>query len=297
MSKRICWLLGAALAAAAFAAWRVCVYVPDPSPGQYARLPARSAAPGAPATQDDYALADDEAIRYIPAPDPEARRRLLERLGLARDADGVPVVSVTVVWDGAPHFRSMQVGAGIVPRRLLHVLVSSLEVPLYRLKGIDVAREIGLAGDWVVRVDADLDPCMSYVENAVQQSGYPGFRIARTVQKCRTHVMQGEARAPERPIRIFHPHPDVSPAREHTGTLRQFGQTLSAAIQRPVSIEAEPQDLELAWQDNSRAYLDLGANISDGMISNLLNEVAAALGVTFRDSEVEMTLWQLEGNE
>jgi len=297
MGKRICWLLGVALVAAAFAVWRVCVYVPNPSPSQYAGRPTRLAGPGAPATRRDYALADDEAIRYIPAPDPEARRRLLERLELARDPDGAPVVSVTVVWDGAPHFRSMQVGAGIVPRRLLHVLVSSLEVPLYRLKGIGVAQEIGLPGDWVVRADADLDQCMSCVENAVQQSGYPGFRIARTVQECRAHVMHGEAWAPERAVQIFRPHPDVSPAREQNGTLRQFGRALSAAIQRPVSIDAKPKDLELAWQDNSRAYLDLGANISGEMISDLLNEVAAALGVTFRESEVELTIWQLEGNE
>ena len=106
--------------------------------------------------------------------------------------------------------------------------------------------------------------------------------------------MQGVARAPEQPIPMFPPHPDVSSALEHKGTLREFGRALSAAIQRPVSIHAEPQDLKLAWQDNSHAYLDLGPNINDEMVSNLLKEVSAAMGVTFTDSEVEMTVWQLE---
>ncbi len=297
VKTRLGGLLGTGLLVFAFAAWRACVYVPAPGPGQYAGNPAKPPALGAPAARYDYALADDEVIRYIPAPDPEERRRLLEQLGLAQRSDRAPVVSLTVVWDGAPHFHSMQVGSEIIPRRLLHVLEYSLEVPLHGLEGIDVAREIGLPGDWVVRADADLDQCMSYVEKVVRRSGYPGFRIARRVQKCRAHDMHGIARALERPIQIFRPHPDVSPAYERTGTLREFGQALSAAIQRPVSIHAEPQDIELAWQDNSHAYLDLGPNINDEMVSNLLNEVSAALGVTFTDSEVEMTLWQLELNK
>lgn len=294
MNTRICWLLGAALLAAGFAVWRVCVYVPAPGLGQYASQPARPPALGVPATRDDYALANDEVIRYIPAPDPEARRRLLTQLGLAQHPDRAPVVSVTVVWDGAPHFHSMQAGTEIVPRRLLHVLINSLEVPLYRLEGIDVTREIGLSGDWVVRAGADLDHCMSYVEEAVQRSGYPGFRITPRAQKCRAHDMHGIARAPERPVQIFRPHPDVSPALAQTATLRQFGQALSAAIRRPVAVHAEPQDLKLTWQDNSHAYLALGPNINDKMVSNLLNEISAALGVTFTDSEEEMTIWRLE---
>ncbi len=294
MNTRICWLLGAALLVAAFAVWRVCLYVPAPGLGQYVSQPAKPPALGVPATRDDYTLADDEGIRYIPAPDPEARRRLLTRLGLPPHPDRAPVVSVTVEWDGAPHFRSMQVGTEIVPRRLLDVLIHSLEVPLYRLEGIDVTREVGLPGDWVVRAGADLDHCMSYLEEAVQRSGYPGFRITPREQKCRTHDMHGIARAPERPVQIFHPHPDVSPALARTATLRQFGQALSAAIRRPVSIHAEPQDLELTWQDNSHAYLDLDPDINGEMVLDLLDEVSAALGVTFTDSEDEMTIWRLE---
>ena len=291
MNTRIYWLLGAALLAAAFAAWRVFVYVPAPVLGQYARQAGGPPAEGTPSARDDYALADDEIIRHIPTPDPEVRRRLLEQLGLAPRPD---VVSVTVVWDGAPHFRSTQVGTGIVARRLLHVLIRSLEVPFHRLEGIDVARQIGLSGDWVIRADANLNECMSYVEKVVQRSGHPGFRIARSLQKCRAHEMHGVARAPAQPIEIFRPHADVSPARVRTGTLAEFGQVLSAAIRRPVSIQAQPQDLRLTWRDNSHAYLDLGPPINDEMVSSLLNEVSAALGVTFTDSEVETTVWRLE---
>ncbi len=295
MNKRVCWLLGVGLLLAAFAVWRICVYVSAPELGQYADQPDRPPAPVAPTVGDDYVLANDEVIRHIPAPDPEARRELLEQLGLLSEhPDNVPIASLNIVWDGAPHLRSVEVGYEHVPRRLLRVLIHSLKIPLHRLDGIDVARGIGLSGDWVIRADADLDECMSYVEQAVQQAGYPDFHVVRRVQKRRARDMHGVAQAPEQPVQIFPQHPDGATAPPHTGTLRRFGEVLSAAIQRPLSIHAEPQDLKLTWQDNSHAYLDLGPNISDEMVSDLLTEVSAALGVTFTDSEVEMTIWQLE---
>ena len=294
MQTRVRWLVGAGLALGAFAVWRICVYAPAPALGQYAGQPAKSPETSAPAPVDDYSLADDQVIRYIPVPNSDARARLLEQLRLAQSAD---VISLTVGWDGTPHFRSMEVGTAIVPRRLLHVLAYSLEIPLYRLEGIGVGRQIPLPGDWVVRAGADLDQCMSYVEKAVQQSGYPDFRIARRVQKCRGLDMRGVARAQEQPIRILPPHPDISPALPHTGTLQQFGEALSTALQRPVSVHIEPQDLKVTWQDNSRAYLDLGFPINEEMIAGLLTDVSDALGVTFAESDIETTVWHLELNE
>lgn len=134
---------------------------------------------------------------------------------------------------------------------------------------------------------------MAYVEDAVRKSGYPGFSATRSLQKRKAHCLQGVASAPLRAIQIFNPHAEVSPAHEQTGTLEAFGHALSEAIQRPVSIPPELQDLRLTWQDNSRAYLDLGGNITDQMISSLLDDVSAALGVTFTDFEVELSVWWL----
>ncbi len=292
-------MLGVLAVGLAFAVWRAFLFSPAPGLGPYAAQaanpPLRTVpAPGVPPIGDDYSLVDGELIRRIPAPSAEARNGLLKQLRLAPQAD---IVAITIVWDAAPHFRSMQVGTGIVSRRLLHVLTNSLEIPLHRLEGIDVARKIGLPGDWVIRRDADLDACMTYVEEAVQRSGHPGFHIARRVQRVRGYDMRGTAHLPEQPVAILRPHRDVSPAPGQAGTLQQFGQALSAAIQRPVSVHAEPQGLKLTWQDNSHAYLDLGPAVSDAMIATLLKDVSGALGVTFAESEVETTCWRLEMGE
>jgi hypothetical protein len=284
-------LLVAALLVVAFALWHGGLTVPAAEPGLVAVEPARVPALGPPAIEDVYALADDELIRCIPTPDPEARGELLERFRLRQQPD---IVSITVAWNGSPRFNGMQVGTGQFPRNLLSVLESSLKVPLYRLDGLDVARKIALPGDWVIRDGADLDQCMAYVEKVVRLSGYENFRIAREKRNCPGFEMIGAARAPDRPIRILPPHPDVSPVPPRTGTLRRFGEALGAAIQRPLSNRAEPQDLKITWEDNSRAYIDVGTPVSDQMISDLLGEISAALGVTFAATEAEETVWRLE---
>jgi hypothetical protein len=294
--KRIHWLPGVILLVAAFAVWRGALYVPAPGVAGNIPQPARAEPTASePATaESDYTLADDEVIRFIPAPDDELRRRLLGQLGIQLRSDDTHIEAVTFIWDGALRFDSIQSGTGLRPRRLLDVLTNSLKVPLHRLDGMDVARQIGLRGDWIIRADADLDQCMSYLEQVVQRSGHPGFRVVRKSRKCQAHDMHGAAHAPEQPIDIVRPHPDVPPARVRTGTLREFGAVLSAAIQRPVSIHAEPQDIKVTWRDISRPYLDLGHNITAEMVAELLKEVSAALGVTFTDSEVETTVWRLE---
>jgi hypothetical protein len=294
--KRIHWLLGLLLVTAAFVFWRGAIYVPAPAVAEYVPQPAKAepTTSGTPAAEGDYALADDEAIRFIPAPGNEVRRRLLGQLGIQLRSDDTHIEAVTFIWDGALRFDSIQSGTGMFPRRLLDVLTNSLKVPLHRLDGIDVARQIGLRGDWIIRAAADLDECMSYLEQVVQRSGHPDFRIVRKSRKCQAHDMHGAAHAPEQPIDIFRPHPDVPPARVRTGTLREFGAVLSAAIQRPVSIHAAPLDIKVTWRDNSRPYLDLGRNIAAEMVAELLEEVSAALGVTFTDSEVETIVWRLE---
>jgi len=294
--KRIHWLAGVLLLVAAFAVWRGATYTPLPAVAEYVPPPAKAecTTSGTQVAESDYMLADDEVIRFIPSPDDEVRRRLLGQLGIRLRSDDTHIESVTFTWDGALRFDSMQVGTGMFPRRLLHVLTDSLKVPLHRLDGIDVGRQIGLRGDWIIRADADLDQCMSYLEQVVQRSGHPDFRVVREARKCQAHDMHGAAHAPQQPIDIFRPHPDVAPALVRTGTLREFGAVLSAAIQRPVSNHAEPLDLRVAWRDNSRPYLDLGANITAQMVAELLKEVSATLGVTFTDCEVEIVVWRLE---
>ncbi len=294
--KRIHWLLCLLLVTAAFVFWRGAIYVPAPAVADYVRQPpkAEPTTSGTPVAESDYTLADDEVIRFVPVSDDEARRALLTRLGVRLRPDYTEIEAVTFIWDGALRLDSIQSGTGMFPRRLLDVLTNSLKVPLHRLDGIDVARQIGLRGDWIIRADADLDECMSYLEQVVQRSGHPDFRIVRKSRKCQAHDMHGAAHAPEQPIDIFGPHPDVPPARVRTGTLREFGAVLSAAIQRPLSIQAEPQDLKVAWRDNSGPYLDMGAHITAEMVAELLEEVSAALGVTFTDSEVETIVWRLE---
>ena len=191
----------------------------------------------------------------------------------------------------------MESGFPVAPRRLSRVLIDSLYIPMHRLQGLDVARRIGLDGDWVVRTDADYDVCMSYVQDVVRKSGYPTFRVNRLPVAEQAYEMRGTAKTPTAPIQILPPYQDVQPTNERSGTIVAFGKALSAAIRRPVTVSAEPKDLKITWRDNSRGYLDLGGTITDEMVSDLLEKVSEALGVSFRESEVEMTIWKLELNE
>ena len=265
-----------------------------PTPGPAAAASTRRVTASPTVEPKDYALAEGEAIRYISAPSDQARQELLGKWRLHNEPD---VLSITVMWDGEPHVHSMQVGHPYVTRRLLYVLRDSLDIPLYRLDETDVALQIGLPGDWVVRRDATLEQRMAFLENVVQQHGYPGFRIVRTEQRVTAYEMHGVARAPDDPIVLLRPLPDASPPSERTGSLAEFGQVLSVAIQRRVVVRAEPADLRLTWQDNSPVYLALGRKIDGGMVTNLLHEISADLGVEFTTSDDPGSVWRLKLDE
>lgn len=288
------WLTSAGLLAAVLAVWCAVEFIHVAETGAHANDPAKAPVNSAAAFEHDYALAADEPIRRIGVPDPKARLELLDEWRLAPGPSSPPVVSITVELDTTPRVRSMQSGIEIVPRRLLNVLVDSLQIPPHRLEGLEVSRQIGLSGDWVVRSSANLDQCMTYVESAVRESGHPGFSITREVQNRKVYGMHGLANAPPHPIQIFPPHPEASMAHKQTGTMVAFGQALSAAIRQPVIVQVEREELVVAWRDNSRPYLDTGADISDEMISHLLDEVSDALGVSFAESEVVMPTWNLK---
>lgn len=282
------WLIGG-LGIAGYAVVLRALYVPAPASAVVLSgvRPSGFAWSGA----TDYELADGEQIRFIPNPDPDKRRRLLELLGSRSE---LTLMSIAVEWDGAPGLRSITYGTEYVPRRLLHVLSDSLRVPLYQLDGIEVAREIGLSGDWVVRPDASVQRRLDYLQDVVQRCGYPGFRIVRAMEKRVAYDARGAARAPDDPIPILPPHPEASEGYPRRGTLQVFFEVLSEAIGRPISPLAEPADLRLRWRDNSRAYLDLGPAITDQMIATLLEDVSSAIGVTFHPCEVESAVWRLE---
>lgn len=287
-------LLIASLLVVAFVGWRVAIaawYIPPTvvvfNPIDSGRVPEL----GAPATEETYALADGELIRWIPSPVPAEREELLKRLGLRPVSD---IKAVTVVWDGTPRFNGMMVGTPQFPRTLFQALEHSLKVPLHRLDGVDVARKIAMPGDWIIRAGADLDECMSYVEKVVRLSGHENFRVAREMRKRPGFIMSGTARAPDKPIRMLPPPRDTPPASPYKGILRNFAVALSAAIQMPISNLAELDDLKISWEDNARSYIDLDIPVSDDMVSALLSEISDALGVTFTSTEIEELAWRLE---
>jgi hypothetical protein len=286
-------LLVVALVLAGILVWYRVTSPPAPRVAEQPQQTAPPAATTAP-DPDSYALADGAIIRWIPSPDPEKRRQVLEQLGRAVSPDGGPVVSLTIGWDDGPYFRSYELGFSYAPRPLLRVLADSLEVPMHQLRGLDIARKIGVPGDWIIRRDADLDACMTHIEQVVRQSGYPGFRVVRLTESLPACEMCGVAHAPEQPLAILPPHPDVPPVHVQSGTLRQFAEALGAAIQRPLTMHAEPLDLRLPWRDHASAYRDLGPAITDKMVADTLEDVSAGIGVTFEESEVELTVWQLE---
>lgn len=289
--RRTQCLLCIGLLVLAFAVWRVAIFVPVPGAPSVARGPAATQGMHGSAGASAYTLEDGEAVRYVPQSDAAARRRVLQE---SEWPDCQDLFSMTVVWDGAARVQSVESGWEMVPRPLVRVLRDSLEIPVQNLEGIEVARRIGLSGDWIVRADADLSARMSDLEAIVQRSGYPGFRMTRSVTRRTGYVMQGAAMPPHEPIEILELLPEVLPVRSRTGSLLEFGAALSAAIQRPVSVDAEPRDLSVSWRDNSRAYVDLDRAITDKMISNVLNDASASLGLTFETVEVEMPVWRLE---
>lgn len=285
----------ALLAMLLLAIWRIGFYVPAAgTPLLLQPVEARAASPAAPTVP--YELLDGEAIRHIPSPSHAARRELFETMGLLRhfieSADSL--VSVTVLWDQQPRFHTMTCGTRQFPRTLQYVLRSSLGVPAWRIEGLDVARQIVLEGDWVLRDPVDLDACMVYVEKVVRESGHPGFRIERAVRPCRGVRISGTARTPERPIVLHPPFGDVRPAPNTTGTLSRFADALSHAIQAPVALEATNPAIEVAWQDHSHAYVDLSRPVTQDMIARVLSETAASLSVQVVDGgDVPRTIWRL----
>ncbi len=219
---------------------------------------------------------------------------MLEAVGIPDRPGRQPLESLAIEWDGAPHFGSMSVGYSSFyeSRRLVYIL-RSLRIPLDHVDGLDVARQIGIDGDWVVRRDADLDERMSALETIVRRTGYPGFRITRTTRKQTTYEMRGTAHAPPDTLVILPALPSVPEQTEQTGTLEQFAKALAAAIQHPVAMRAQPAGLTFTWRDNSAAYVSLGVDVSDRTVRELLDRIAASLGVTFEQIEDETTFWEL----
>ncbi len=285
----------ALLAMLLLAIWRIGFYVPAAgTPLLLQPVEARAASTAAPAVP--YELLEGEAIRHVPFPSSAARRELFERMGLLSEfkISEDCLVSVTVLWNGEPRHHRSQCGTRQFPRTLQSVLRSSLGVPAWRIEGLEVARQIVLEGDWVLRDPVDLDACMVYVEKVVRESGHPGFRIERAVQPWRGVRISGTARTPERPIVLHPPFGDVRPTHTTTGPLSWFADALSHAIQAPVALEATNPEIEVAWQDHSHAYVDLSRPITPDMIARVLSETAASLSVQVVDGgDVPMTIWRL----
>ncbi len=300
MRQRHAWLLVVGVLALALFLWRA-TGTPSPGPGipsaSHREYPAIQAAAAISTSaraegRSIYSLDEGEVVRHIPTPDAQARRELHRALGLKPpEAD---LISLTVIWDGKAHFGSKTISVDPLPRQLLHVLRGSLEFPLDRLDGLDVARNIALPGDWVLRADAEPAAVMAALVPIVQAAGYPEFRAVPEQRKVRAVYVRGRAHAPSEPIDLLPPYPGNPPMHTTTRALRHFGPALSRAIRRPVSLEAEPLDLKVSWRDNAGAYLDLNTPVTDAMVADVLQHASSALGVEISKPEIEQTTWRLE---
>ena len=284
-------LYGLALALLAIGLWRSATYVPRHGP-PHRRIPAgphRSAAP----TRPSYDLVDGQVLRFIPSPDPDARRAACRRAGLADSLPRMPIVSMTFVYDDELRFRNMEVGYEYTPRRLTTILQASLGIPTWRIRGWDVAQQIGLSGDWIVRADATPEALMAALQDIVRQAGYPGFRIRSLRRRIDGYVLRSQARPNQEPIELL-PPVDLS----KRGPIRQtsvegFVEALSNAIEHPVRWAAQPKNLTIRWRDHSPARRALGMPLTPQLVRRTLDGVAQRLGLRVGRESVEALIWEL----
>ena len=286
-------LYGLALALLAIGLWRSATYVPRHGPA-HRRIPAgphRNADPIRP----PYDLVAGELLRFIPSPDPDARRAACRRAGLTDSLPHMPIVSVTFVYDNDNElrFRTMEVGYEYVPRRLTTILQASLGIPTWRIRGWDVAQQIGLSGDWVVRADATPEALMAALQNIVRQAGYPGFQIRSLRQSIDGYVLRGQARPNQEPIELLPPVnlSEGGPIRQTS--VEGFVEALGNAIERPVRWAAQPKNLTIRWRDHSPARRALGMPLTPQLVRRTLDGVAQRLGLRVDRESVEALIWEL----
>ncbi|RMF71114.1 MAG: hypothetical protein D6744_18440 [Planctomycetota bacterium] len=273
--------------------YRVVRHVPTPI-GIAAKAPRSPYRGNGPFDAAPYEMREGEVLRYLPAPAPSARRDILEQCRARYRPD---LLSLTVVWRDAPRVRTIEVGREYVARPLLRVLRDSLEVPLHRIEGIEVAQRVRLSGDWAVRADAPLDDLLADLELIVQRSGYPGFRITRTVRRRRGFVLHGPAKTPPDAIDILECCPGTSPAHVQSGSLGEFVKELSNALRFAISVAEESKSVRLKWRNNAGAYFDLNREIPMEEKLRVLHAATRALGLAVREVEVKRTVWRLEMND
>jgi hypothetical protein len=287
------FLLASLLGVAAVIAWVGTTWTCTPGVARI-NVSSATAPTSAPALEDPlsvYALRDSEVIRHISQPDPDVRQALLQKLHFG---SGQPVYSLTLMWNGELHIKSVGIGEPPLPPTLTEVLTYSLGIPTYILDGLGAGREIRVGGDWVIRAGADPASYLPYVAEVVRKSGHPKFAFLRQEGRLTTYTVEGTPCPTTEILQLFPPSPGLEEEAPQTGTVDDFLRALSKAIGRPIESKPQPQDASrLTWRDNSPAYHQLGSGPTEEMIRALLESTASILHVRFERVERPTVVWRL----
>lgn len=270
------------------AGYRACFSVPASRISMpVAPVPAADITPGM------YRLAPGEVLRFLPRPSRDVRRAVCRAIGLpAREANR-RLIALNLTYDGTLHLKSLEVGYEYVPRSLAAALLHSLSIPTWRIHGLDVARYIGLSGDWVVRAGAPPEKVMEAVVQIVRRAGYPGFRAVPVRTSVPAVVLRGQPVSNAEPIELLSATDASQRVPISTGDPQTFARVLSNAIERPVRWQANPPAVTLRWRDHSPARRAMGMPTTERLVRQTLADVARRLGVEIADESIETTIWKL----
>lgn len=282
------------LLAAAYLVNRLRTHLPTPSSGPLpinvvpAVEPEGRASSGPAAA---YELSANEMLRHIAHPDAQARATQLRKLHKETQA---PIISMTIEWDGDARLRNLQLGISPVPRSLYEVLVNSLQIPTYRLAGLELAHDIPLPGDWVVRRGAEPAECLAYVQEIVRRNGRPNLKFAAETSVEERLVATGELRAANDVLELFPPLDGAETAGATTGNPSRFIDALSKALGQPIQNDIVVRDAPaISWRDNSPAYLQTKTRLDNEQVKSLLDKIGTSLGITFETRPAETVIWRL----
>jgi hypothetical protein len=277
----------------AVGAWLL--YARTPAPGvPHAPVTARPAAPSSAPDSgaNRYCLKDGEPIRYIADPTAVERERLRQQLRL--EGDG-PLVSVTLVWDGAPHLLSAEVGEPRAPRTLRAVLLQSLHLPSHTFENLGLADSIALPGDWILAKGVARTEHLAYIAGFVRATGHARFAFVREEQNAVFYVASGTP-CPKDVFQLLPKPPGNVKMGSTDGTAGEFLSSLSGAIHRRIANELSDNAVRITWQDNSTVYPANKIAMTEERISTLLDQAASALCISFERLEEPATVWRLRDN-